>query len=189
MIDKLRMLEKELIDYATRYAVNVAFVHNSKPGRATIKLSDSATKERIYEVDVSGISDIGGTVGKMISDVGKYRGDISSMYPSTFVEYCRADVEDTRRLYEMAKQALFRYNGISLPAIEDVIFNAPATIVFWSDHTKTVVKTQNGETYDPEKGMAMAIAKKALGNDYGYYETFARHIGRYEKRKKKEAAK
>lgn len=54
--------------------------------------------------------------------------------------------------------------------IKRVIFNGPATIVFWNDDTKTVVKCREGDTFDPEKGLAMAIAKKALGNENGYYE-------------------
>lgn len=54
--------------------------------------------------------------------------------------------------------------------IKRVIFNGPATIVFWNDGTKTVVKCREGDTFDPEKGLAMAIAKKALGNENGYYE-------------------
>ena len=68
--------------------------------------------------------------------------------------------------------------------IKDVIFNDPATIVFWVDGSKTVVKCQKGETFDPEKGLAMAISKKVLGNDYGYYETFAKYVGRYNKKHK-----
>ena len=49
-------------------------------------------------------------------------------------------------------------------AIKDVIFNPPATIILWMDGTKTVVKDQGEVFYDPEKGMAMAVAKKAFGN-------------------------
>lgn len=48
--------------------------------------------------------------------------------------------------------------------IEKVIYNDPATVVFWSDGTKTVVKVENGEEYDPEKGLYAACAKKLLGN-------------------------
>lgn len=55
--------------------------------------------------------------------------------------------------------------------IKKVIFNNPATIVFWSDDSKTVVKAHNDD-YDPEKGLAMAIAKKALGNEGNYYNVF-----------------
>lgn len=52
-----------------------------------------------------------------------------------------------------------------------VIFNDPATIVFWSDGSKTVVKA-DGEKFDPEKGLAMAISKKFLGNKGNYYRKF-----------------
>lgn len=46
--------------------------------------------------------------------------------------------------------------------IKRVIFNKPATIVFWNDGTKTVVKTQKDEVYDPEKGLTMAVTKNYL---------------------------
>ena len=49
----------------------------------------------------------------------------------------------------------------NIPKIKNVIFNKPATIVFWEDGTKTVVKAID-EPFDEEKGLAMAIAKKAL---------------------------
>lgn len=55
--------------------------------------------------------------------------------------------------------------------IKKVIFNDPATIVFWSDGTKTVVKCHD-EEFDPEKGLAMAISKKALGNQGNYFNVF-----------------
>lgn len=62
--------------------------------------------------------------------------------------------------------------------IKRVIFNNPATIVFWTDGTKTVVKCDERDEYDPEKGLAMAIAKKSLGNNYNYYETFEKFLPR-----------
>lgn len=45
-----------------------------------------------------------------------------------------------------------------------VIFNDPATIVIWEDGSKTIVKCQKGDVYDPEKGLALCFMKKALGN-------------------------
>lgn len=54
--------------------------------------------------------------------------------------------------------------------IEKVIYNKPATIVKWGDGTKTVVKCQSGDNFDPEKGLAMAIVKKLLGNTGNYNE-------------------
>lgn len=47
---------------------------------------------------------------------------------------------------------------------EKIIFNKPATIVIWKDGTKTVVKCQKNDVYDPEKGLALCFMKKALGN-------------------------
>lgn len=61
--------------------------------------------------------------------------------------------------------------------IKDVIFSDPATVVFWSDNTKTVVKTRGGEEYDKEKGLAMAIIKKITGNTRDYYEIFKEWCG------------
>ena len=56
-------------------------------------------------------------------------------------------------------------------SIKRVIFNNPATIVYWEDGSKTVVKAEN-ELFDREKGLAMAIAKKALGNKGSYFNEF-----------------
>ena len=58
-----------------------------------------------------------------------------------------------------------------IPCIVKVIFNDPATIVFWSDGSKTVVKAAN-EPFDPEKGLAMAVSKKHFGNEGNYYNVF-----------------
>lgn len=63
--------------------------------------------------------------------------------------------------------------------IDRVIFNDPATIVFWKDGTKTVVKCQEGDTYSPESGLAIAIAKKALGNKGNFNDVFKKHIPNY----------
>ena len=74
-----------------------------------------------------------------------------------------------------------KQNTTNLPEIKDVIFNEPATIILWADGTKTVVKCQEGEGYDPEKGMAMAISKKALGNKGNYCEVFKTWLPEEEK--------
>ena len=61
-------------------------------------------------------------------------------------------------------------------SIRNVIFSGPATIVFWNDGTKTVVKCQPGDDYDRHMGLAMACAKKLLGNTGSYYEVFKKWI-------------
>lgn len=51
--------------------------------------------------------------------------------------------------------------------IKKIIFNGPATVVKWTDGTKTVVKCADGEDFDTEKAVAMAIWKKFLPKQYG----------------------
>lgn len=91
------------------------------------------------------------------------------------------EVENYIKAYEL-DLSLYPYfklnttNTTKLPEIKDVIFNEPATIILWADGTKTVVKCQKGEGYDPEKGMAMAISKKALGNKGNYCEVFKKWL-------------
>ena len=79
----------------------------------------------------------------------------SKIYYGSYYEI-RNDAKDQGNLYH------------NIPDIKNVIFNDPATIVFWEDGTKTVVKCQDGDEFDPEKGLAMAIAKKAYGNKGSY---------------------
>ena len=78
--------------------------------------------------------------------------------------------------YSGAFKAMSRAYPKPIPTINNVIFNDPATIVFWRDGSKTVVKCQDGEIYDPEKGLAMAISKKALGNKGNYCEVFKKWL-------------
>ena len=64
-----------------------------------------------------------------------------------------------------------QYNRIphGFMTIKNVVFNDPATIVMWQDGSKTVVKCGVDEEFDWEKGLAMAIAKKAFGNRGNYF--------------------
>lgn len=85
--------------------------------------------------------------------------------------YCIDDIITTEKTYEFMKKntrkpLLFYYD------IKKVIYNFPATIVIWEDGTKTVVKCHNDEVFDPEKGLAMAICKKAFGNGYDFHQVF-----------------
>ena len=59
----------------------------------------------------------------------------------------------------------------SPPVPERVIFNNPATVVYWKDGTKTVVKAFD-EYFDEEKGLAMAYMKKIHGNKGNYNDIF-----------------
>ena len=65
--------------------------------------------------------------------------------------------------------------------IKRVIFNNPATIVFWNDGTKTVAKCSDKDKYDKEKGLAMEISERVLGS----YSAFKREVRKWEEKKKK----
>ena len=67
----------------------------------------------------------------------------------------------------------------AMNSITNVIFNNPATIVFWSDGTKTVVKCDERDEFDPEKGLAMAICKKYFGGGL-YNDIFKKWIPKEE---------
>lgn len=47
--------------------------------------------------------------------------------------------------------------------IRKVIYNRPATIVFWSDDTKTVAKCHGDDIYSPETGLVICCLKKLIG--------------------------
>lgn len=66
--------------------------------------------------------------------------------------------------------------------IKNVIFNDPATIVYWHDGTKTVVKCQDGDEFDPEKGLAMAFCKKFFGNRGNFNNVFKKYVLEYHKK-------
>lgn len=69
--------------------------------------------------------------------------------------YASQDVNATREIYRT-----FQVTP------EKVIFNDPATIVFWKDGTKTVVKCMEGDIYNPEVGLAMCVCKKVFDKKY-----------------------
>ena len=49
-----------------------------------------------------------------------------------------------------------------------VIYNPPATIAFWADGSKTVVKCDKDDVYDPKYGLALCYMKKALGSSRAF---------------------
>lgn len=85
-------------------------------------------------------------------------------------------MHNASRLNRLVDDAVINKRLNIANAIKAVIFNDPATIVFWRDGTKTIVKA-DGEGFDKEKGLAMAISKKCLGNNGSYYEVFRKWIG------------
>lgn len=63
--------------------------------------------------------------------------------------------------------------------LKKVVFHDPATIVYWTDGTKTVVKCQPGDTFDPLTGFLMAFFKKACGNKGNYNNALKKIVPGY----------
>lgn len=81
----------------------------------------------------------------------------------TFVDYFNGDtnVQIDAQVANKSRKYPTQVNPFN---IKRVIFNGPATIVFWNDGTKTVVKCAEEEIYNKRTAIMWAIMKKAYGN-------------------------
>ena len=108
--------------------------------------------------------------------------DVESLYPTFALDFSVptnvVDVVHREILNYITNDIYTTKEAIKIMrnSIKKIIFNDPATIIIWSNGDKTIVKCGEGETYDPEKGMAMAIAKHFLGDKGNYYETFKKWL-------------
>jgi len=57
---------------------------------------------------------------------------------------------------------------------DKIIFNPPATVVYWKDGTKTVSKVAEGETFVEEVGFAACVLRKLYGCRGAYLEMIAK---------------
>lgn len=80
-------------------------------------------------------------------------------------EYSNRSVElvnDTVKKYIMLTNDMF-YRINLFPT--KIIYNPPATIVFWTDGTKTVVKCSMDDEYNEYYGFLCALGKKIFGTN------------------------
>ena len=133
----------------------------------------------------------GRPVGKVISTQMRYDGGINAdveLYYGVSASdlITNPDMIRSREVaYRLSRAAAY---GLFTPVkkektlsmtIKKVIFSPPATIIIWDDNTKTIVKAQEDEPYDPEKGMAMCIAKHIYGDCGSYYNVFSEWLKNY----------
>lgn len=154
-------LDKKLSDGVDAFVYGLRYLH----GKEKEKENMNHLVNELHKTNGAAILEVSGNRYKAkVFDITMKSGEVTTLNvgvddtPNNFLRTTREPV--TRR---------------ALPAIEKVIFNDPATIVFWSDGTKTVVQARD-EAFDPEKGLAMAISKKALGNQGRYFETFKKWL-------------
>lgn len=87
-------------------------------------------------------------------------------YGIAHYSYClgKSETEPAKRMPEPVK---FKFSG-------------PCTIVFFDDGDKVIVRKTDGDDYDPEKAIAMALAKKAYGGKGKYYDHIKDGLRAYE---------
>ena len=136
--------------------------------RFSKELEEVKEKEKMFVKNLAQVNDIKVTFNGRECNVSnaeiKHPGDPREL-PTITLECVMTRSAVPYNEYASKKKEESKPKGI-----KNVIFNPPATIVFWEDGTKTVVKAEN-EDFDPEKGLAMAITKKVLGNKGNYFET------------------
>ncbi len=70
---------------------------------------------------------------------------------------------DYKKLYNSFATMLINNKinpALGVPMIDHVVYNAPNTVVFWKDGTSTTVSATEGEEFNKEIGLAMAISRK-----------------------------
>lgn len=126
---------------------------------------------------------------KLISKDNMYKAQTEAIMAAAGYGYSDAD-QDGDTMFKIPLNSIYglmgdygigglkqMFNKNSIPEIRNVYFNDPLTCVIWKDGTKTFVKNADGDhNYDPEKALAMAISKKALGNKYNYYKEFEKWL-------------
>lgn len=95
--------------------------------------------------------------------------EINAYYPSSpkyFYDLATATVTvpssvifSKKKASDMHFPGAFDVNGTTV-YIKRVIYNNPATVVFWSDGTKTISKCSEDDVYSPEMGLSNCVLKK-----------------------------
>ena len=136
--------DNEIRIFAKKFGLTAETEHTILDRRTDVRLS-SWNKYKRYVVLWDDVPSFAAAMNTVVSDASKFFGDghINKINP---------------------QQISFE--------IQRVLFNDPATIVFWKDGTKTVVKRQDGDVYSEEVGLALCFAKKALGNQGNFNNVF-----------------
>ena len=145
----------KLCDSNKRVIGNITDVVRTVDGETMITLDTGHTFQfKSYDIYWDSASNAyikkNGSYHQDALDNARYTAQAQAMYNRTYEKEARA--------------------AMSTASIKNVIFAPPATIVYWSDGSKTVVKCSEKDVFDPEKGLAMAIAKRCGGNKGSYYK-------------------
>lgn len=80
--------------------------------------------------------------------------------------------DELRKIKQSVPFDAINLNADILNHITQVVYHDPATIVYFDDGDKVVVKTSPHDDYNPEAGLALCILKKLLGNNAAKFHRF-----------------
>lgn len=86
------------------------------------------------------------------------------IYKSPNEKYSKCMVDEFEDRGTPRDYSNYPWGSVRLMYPDQIIFNPPATIVFWKDGTKTVVKCAKGEKFDPYTGFCYAFTEHFLGS-------------------------
>lgn len=93
-------------------------------------------------------------------------------------------VKNTGQPYTSATITVKAQDIVAVPRVERIIRNGPATIVFWKDGTRTVVKCMEGTPYDEYSAFTAAVCKKIYGSS-----AICKREGGFKKEKRRRSRK
>ena len=126
-------------------------------------------EERPYLIDHKVTLKLCGVTYDEMRCLRKAYSNSARQLPLDIYRYALNDVATLNSIYGMQS-----YNRYLKP--KKVIFHDPATIVFWTDGSKTVVKCQEGDTYNKEMGFALCCAKRLFGNQSNFNNIFKKFV-------------
>ena len=93
------------------------------------------------------------------------KSDIINTTPTSYIYATESTIPKKERISGKFDYVLKAgdLEGMATTYIKEVLYNNPATIVFWSDGTKTVCKCSEEDVYSAETGLSICILKKLAG--------------------------
>lgn len=96
-----------------------------------------------------------------LNELGKY---IANEHTRDFVNReWFAGANDMRYETKVDYNGISRRNNMMKYGVKEIIYHDAATIVYWTDGTKTVVKCNENDEYSEYSGFVAAVAKKMYG--------------------------
>ena len=111
----------------------------------------------------------------MYADVSIFYKDADNELHELSADNVTFDFETIKETAEIATgciEALLHWfmdeHVFNVSPVKKVVFNDPATVVYWIDGSKTVVKRSEDDEWDPEKGLLLCFMKRMFGNTGRY---------------------